>query len=331
MSGHAPTRQAWPAGTGQDRRAILIGLIGHGVGPSLSPAMHQLEGARHGMHYVYRTIDVADAEPAHLQQLIHAARSLGFNGLNITHPFKQTVLGLLDELSPGAAQVGAVNTVLFESGKMIGFNTDVTGFGAAFGDAFAGTGQGRVVLLGAGGGGAAVATALAGRNIEELVIVDTDPARAQALAASASAHTGAPASVRAAQFAELPELLAGADGIINATPNGMAAQPAPAFDTALLRPGHWVADIVYRPAETRLLADARRRGCAVMPGLGMAMGQAADAFEIFTGVSADRAAMMADLRRLVETENVSDAGETESSDANRRPATMPATPSERKP
>jgi shikimate dehydrogenase len=300
-----------------DRRpAVLVGLVGEGVTPSLTPPMHELEGARQGMHYVYRAIDLAPAEgtPEYLGGLLRAARKLGFTGLNITHPVKQVVIPLLDDLSDSARAVGAVNTVVFTDVGAIGHNTDVTGFGAALIDAFGTELLGRVVLLGTGGAGSAVATALARRPVDELVLVDQIPARAVALAAQVSALGGAAA--RSAAVADLPAELAGADLVVNATPIGMAAHPGTPFDVALLHDGIRVADIVYRPADTALLEAARVRGIRTMTGLGMAMHQAADAFEIFTGERADRTAMLADLHSLVAAE------------AATTPAT-PETPSER--
>ncbi len=287
------------------RRAVLIGLVGEGVGPSLTPPMHELEGARHGMHYVYRPIDLARGEGTntYVVGLLDWARRLGFDGLNVTHPLKQAVVPLLDDLAPSARTVGAVNTVLFTERGAVGHNTDVTGFGAAFDDAFADAGRGRVVLVGAGGGGSAVASALAARDIDDLVIVDADTERATTLAASVGG-TGS-RRVRAGGLSELADLLRTADGVVNATPMGMAAHPGAPFDVDLLHERLYVADIVYRPVETTLLRAARARGCRVMSGLGMAMHQAADAFELFTGESADRSAMLADLQYLVTAEAAS--------------------------
>ncbi|MFB2584592.1 shikimate dehydrogenase [Herbiconiux liukaitaii] len=287
------------------RRAMLIGLIGEGVGPSLTPAMHELEGARHGMNYVYRTIELATGEgtAGHIADLLASARLLGFDGLNVTHPVKQLVVPLLDDLSPSARAVGAVNTVLFGDEGSVGHNTDVTGFGAAFDEAFADASHHRVVLVGAGGAGSAVASALAARDIDDLVIVDADPARSTALAAGIAAQAGR--SVRAAELNELSDLLSRANGVVNATPSGMAAHPGAPFDLDLLDERMFVAEIVYRPVDTALLRGARLRGCRVMSGLGMAMHQAADSFEIFTGASADRSAMLADLQDLVAAEAAS--------------------------
>jgi len=278
------------------RPSVLVGLVGEGVGPSLTPALHELEGARHGMSYVYRTIEISarEAGPDDMADLLGAARRLGFDGLNVTHPAKQTVLGALDELAPSAAAVGAANTVVFDGDRAVGHNTDVTGFGAAMDDELGGCARDRVVLLGAGGAGAAVARALADRDVADLVVVDVDAGRAAALASASGGRAAAPA--------DLARELADADGLVNATPMGMAAHPGAAVDLDLLSPRLFVADIVYRPVDTALLVGARERGCRVMAGTGMAMHQAAEAFEIFTGEAADRRAMLADLKDLIAAE-----------------------------
>lgn len=286
------------------RSTTLIGLIGQGVAPSLSPAMHEREGRRHGMHYIYRTIDITPDEvhPAQVRSLLHAARRFRFDGLNITHPLKQEVVPLLDELAASARQVGAVNTVVFEGERMVGHNTDVTGFGSAFDAAFGRGPFGRVVVVGAGGAGAAVACALAARQVAEVSVVDVVHERATDLARqvwAGPAGDGPPRAVRAYPCDELPGLLAQADGVVNATPMGMADHPGLPFDVELLTEHLWVSDVVYRPTHTELLRAAGARGCVTMSGLGMAMGQAADAFEIFTGERADRARMLADLQELV--------------------------------
>lgn len=280
------------------RRAMLIGLLGAGVGPSLTPLMHELEGARHGMHYVYRTVEVDD--PRGVGELIDTARRLGFDGLNVTHPLKQAVVAVLDDLSATAREVVAVNTIVFTDAGVVGHNTDVTAFRSAFTESFPGVRPGHALLLGAGGGGAAVAAALAELGIDRLTVVDTDADRAAELAR----RIGARGDTRAgsAAPAEIPQLLPAVEAVVNATPVGMAAHPGSPVDPALLRPHHLVADIVYRPVRTPLLQAAERIGCRTMSGLGMAMHQAADAFEIFTATPADRAAMRADLEYLVAAE-----------------------------
>ncbi|WP_084104312.1 shikimate dehydrogenase [Demequina sp. NBRC 110056] len=286
--------------TPADARTRLVGLVGEGISTSLTPPMHEREGARHGFAYVYRTIELTNAESGvgALHALLESARRLGFDGLNVTHPVKRTVMGALDRLAPSATAVGAVNTVLFTADGAVGHNTDVTGFAASLSDAAAGRSFERAVLVGAGGAGCAVAAALADRGIARLTIVDEDTARAAELADTA---TGVgEATTRMPEDAE--EALRGADLVINATPVGMAHLPGCAIDVDLLSPTTFVADVVYRPVETELITRARARGCTVMTGLGMAMHQAADAFELFTSETADRRAMLADLTEMVAAE-----------------------------
>ncbi len=284
-------------------RAVLAALIGQGIGPSLTPPMHELEGARHGMRYIYRRIEFhAQQDSADdLARLLDYSRRAGFDGLNITFPAKQMVVPLLDELAPSARMIGAVNTVVFSEGQTIGHNTDVTGFKASLDDALGAGTCGRVVLVGAGGAGSAVAHALVMRGADALTIVDVDRQKVAALQESLLASHGFRAA--GAGPDELPGLTASAEGIVNATPFGMAHHPGAPFDPALIDPAHWVADVVYRPVDTELMNEARSRGALTITGLGMAMHQAADAFEIFTGESADRTSMLADLNDLIAAEN----------------------------
>lgn len=282
--------------------SVLVGLVGRGVGPSLTPPMHELEGARHGLRYIYRSIeytaDGADADT--LRDLLKYARALGFDGLNLTYPVKQTAVPLLDEMAPAAQMIGAVNTVRWQDGRLIGDNTDISGFRTSVIEALGDSPLGRTVALGAGGAGSAVCHAVAMQGVERLTIVDVDRHRAAALAEDIAAAHGQ--RVEAATPEQLPHLLRATDGLINATPMGMAHHPGTPLDTELLNPGMWVCDIVYRPVDTALLTAAKERGCRTISGLGMAMHQAADAFEIFTGKTADRQTMLADLRSLVAAE-----------------------------
>jgi shikimate dehydrogenase len=285
--------------------SYLIGLIGDGVTPSLTPAMHEREGAAHGLLYLYRPIDleVLGLPPESVGELVRAARSLGYNGLNITHPCKQLVIGHLDEVDENAARLGAVNTVVIGAdGRTVGHNTDFSGFLTAFRAGLPDAALGRVVQLGAGGAGSAVAYALLTAGVRHLTIVDLDPARAGERAAELAALFPA-ASVTAGTTAALATLLAEADGVVHCTPVGMAAHPGTPFDTSLLTPRHWVADIVYRPIETQLVREARAIGCRVLDGGRMAVGQAVDAFRIFTGLEPDAERMRAHFLALIEEEN----------------------------
>ena len=225
---------------------------------------------------------------------LDAAAKQGFAGLNVTYPYKQAVIRCLDELAPSAALVGAVNTVKFAAGTRVGHNTDVIGFAESMRVGLPDAALQCVLQLGAGGGGAATAQALLELGVATLLVCDRDRARARALVSKLQAAFGAQ---RAADVEDPLLVVDRADGIVNATPMGMAENPQPPIDTSRLTSRHWVADIVYFPLETELLRAARNRGCRTLDGSGMAVYQAAAAFEIFTGRKADRPRM---LRSFIE-------------------------------
>jgi len=290
--------------------ARLIGLIGSGIGRSLSPALHESEARAQGLRCLYRLIDLDDLglTAADTPELLTAAHRLGFDGLNITHPSKQVVLTHLDELSADAAALGAVNTVVFRDGRAIGHNTDWSGFARAFACGLPGARVGQVVLLGAGGAGAAVAHAALTSGTGLLTIVDLDDARAGALAARLGERFG-PDRVRTARPDRLAEVLAAADGLIHATPTGMAGHPGIPLPAEYLHPGLWVADIVYRPLETELLRAARAAGCRTLDGGGMAVFQAVEAFRLFTGQPADAERMLRHFHDLAREPDTAGEGE----------------------
>jgi shikimate dehydrogenase len=270
----------------QPAPGFLIGLIGAGIQASRTPALHEAEATAQGVRYFYRLIDLdflglgADA----LADLLTAAERMGFNGLNITHPCKQSVLPLLHELSPDAHALGAVNTVLLRDGRRIGHNTDWFGFAESFRRGLPDVACDRVVQLGAGGAGSAVAHAALTVGVRHLTIIDIDPARAANVAAGLNARFG---PGRATAGTDLAAAVAAADGVINATPMGMANYPGLPLPAALLRPALWVAEIVYFPLETELLRTARALGCRTLDGGGMAVFQAVEAFRLFTGIAPD--------------------------------------------
>ncbi|MBT2533596.1 shikimate dehydrogenase [Arthrobacter sp. ISL-48] len=285
--------------------SYLVGLVGDGVTPSLTPHMHEHEADMQGLRYLYRPIDLLDLglPGDSVGQLLQSASNLGFNGLNVTHPCKQLVLQHLDEVSPDALKLGAVNTVVIESGRFIGHNTDFSGFGSALASGLPGANLERVVQLGAGGAGSAVAYALLTAGVRTLDLVDVDPARCAARAAELSGYFP-DRTVTARTTAELPRLMPLADGLAHCTPVGMAAHPGVPLDLDLLERRHWVADIVYRPIDTELVRAARAKGCDVLDGGRMAVGQAADAFRIFTGLEPDPDRMRSHFLELVAAEEV---------------------------
>ena len=279
-------------------RSILAGLIGYGIQGSLTPAMHEQEGAAQGLRYVYRRIDlqVLGLGAEALPELLTAAERMGFDGLNITFPCKQAVIPLLHELSEDAAALGAVNTVVLRDGRRIGHNTDASGFAEGFRRGLPGARLDRVVQVGAGGAGSAVAQAAAGLGVRHLTVVDTEADRAQRVAADVCARFGAG---RAVAGTDLATALAAADGVINTTPVGMAKFPGTPVPKALLRPELWVAEIIYFPLETELLRDARALGCRTLTGGGMAVFQAVHAFRLITGLEPDAERMQRHFAAMV--------------------------------
>lgn len=264
----------------------LLGLIGRGIQASKSPVIHETEAAEQGFRCSYELMDLdahSDAEDA-LPGLLRKAELRGFAGLNITYPCKQAIIPMLDQLSDEARAIGAVNTVRFSDGRRIGFNTDAWGFAESFRRGLPGASLTRVVQVGAGGAGAATAHSLLELGTAELFIVDVEASRAEVLATKL-ANQFSNREVKA--VAHVARAVAEADGVVNATPMGMAAHPGSAIPNKLLQPHQWVADIVYFPLETQLLRDARGAGCRTLDGGGMVVFQAARAFEIFTGRKAD--------------------------------------------
>lgn len=261
--------------------------------------LHVQEAAAQGFGLSYGLIDL-DADPwthKSLAEALDDVEARGFAGVNITYPFKQDVLRLVQRLSPDAERLGAVNTVLFEAGNRAGHNTDWSGFAENLRRGLPTRNMRRVVQMGAGGAGAATAYALLEEGAEQLMIFDLDSRRAADLADKMNHLFGAN---RAAPGGDLAADLAVADGLVNATPMGMAKYPGSPVPDALLRPDLWVADIVYVPMETALLEAARARGCRVLDGGGMAVFQAADAFKILTGRKADTERMRAGFLRDLE-------------------------------
>jgi len=278
-------------------RRILAGLIGAGIQASRTPALHEHEGDAQGLRYLYRLIDLdhLHLDTSALSDLLRAAEQMNFTGLNITYPCKQVILPLLDELSPEARGIGAVNTVVWRDGKRIGHNTDCLGFAEGFRRGLSDAARKRVVQMGAGGAGAAVAHALLGEGVGQLSIFDVDAERARSLANNLNQHFG---DGRAQAGNDLDSAMAEADGLVNTTPMGMAKLPGMPVPLSTLRSELWVAEIVYFPLETELLRNARALGCRTLDGGNMAVFQAVKAFELFSGEVADADRMLAHFQSM---------------------------------
>lgn len=272
------------------RHALLVGLVGKGIQLSRTPAMHEAEGRRLGLDYTYRLLDVErmGPKPPPLGEIIREAELEGFCGLNITHPYKQEIVGHLDRLSQNAKALGSVNTVVLANGKRSGHNTDLWGFREAFLRELGDAKRAHVLLLGAGGAGAAVANALLDLGVVRLFIFDSDQAHARWLCERLARRFGPD---RAVVIDDAAKATAASDGLVNATPVGMVGHPGLPISAELIRTSMWVAEIVYFPIETPLLSAARAKGCRTMSGEGMAVFQAMRSFELFVGTPADEETM----------------------------------------
>jgi shikimate dehydrogenase len=279
-------------------RGYRVALLGNGIKPSLSPALHMAEARRLGLDYEYRTVDLSGRRAVDLGAELQRLEDAGFDAANVTHPFKRAVLGHVADLSPVVRRLGSANLVLLGDGRRTAHNTDVTGFRAALegflGDRRIGDRRsaGTVVQVGAGGAGLATASALLDLGFDPVVVHDVVPAAVEAMVDRFSgALRGSGGS--------LDTWLSRADGVVHVTPVGMAEHPGVAFDVDRLGPGAWVAEVVYRPLETELLRRARARGLPTLDGGGMAVGQAVESLRLITGLEPDVDRMHAHFDQLV--------------------------------
>jgi len=267
------------------KRRILLGLIGSNIQGSLSPPLFADAFEAAGIDGYYHLMDVDRLPGRRLAPLLEAIKAAGFAGANITYPFKQEIMPLLDDVDPEAAQVGAVNTVaIAPDGRTTGYNFDRRGWRNSFAESL-GLDSARdaiVVQIGAGGAGRAVAFALMDLGVAVLILHDLDPVRATALKDDVAKHYGAS---RCRVTGNLDRDIAAADGVVNATQMGMTGFPGSPITVAALKPTHWAADVIYTPVETEFLKSAANKGARVLNGGGMCVHQAAEAFRLLTGVT----------------------------------------------
>ena len=274
-------------------REMKAGLIGDGIGPSLTPDIHIREGKALGLQYTYVRFDTSGSET--LETALRTARTKGYSGLNITHPHKKSVVAHLDRLEGIASEIRTVNTVVFRDGQAIGWNTDYLGFKRALAHHI-GLIEGQFIhVVGAGGAGLAVVLALLDSGAARVAISDLSTSSVEALIANVRAIRPQ-AIVEPVDLALTPD---GVEGIINCTPMGMADHPGAAVDPTRYHLDAWVADIVYFPQDTLLVQKARNAGMRVMDGSGMALWQAVEAFQLITGHKPDALRMQASLQALL--------------------------------
>ncbi|MDD4168674.1 MAG: shikimate dehydrogenase [Desulfotomaculaceae bacterium] len=271
-------------------RTRVCGIFGYPVEHSFSPAMHNAAFSALGLNFVYVPFLV---EPDNLSAAVEAVKTLGLTGVNVTIPHKQAVLPLLDETTEAAAVIGAVNTIVNQSGRLLGDNTDGKGFLRALEEKTGFTPTGKTILiLGAGGAARAVAVQLALAGVKKVFLTNRSRERAELLAALLADKTTAVVEVVSwpggKKNQRLVEMLRGIELVVQTTPIGMYPDEGSALSLpdGIFRPGQIVCDLIYNPVETLFLKNARRAGATAINGLGMLLYQGVLAFELWTGVAA---------------------------------------------
>ena len=262
---------------------VRLGLIGDNIARSQAPRLHELAGRLSGISVSYERLVPSDLGED-FEAVFEKARHAGFRGLNITYPYKERVVPLLRVPDPDVATLGAVNTVVFPPEGPEGYNTDWSGFTAAYDRIRGSAGPGAVCMIGAGGVGKAVAFGLVARGVRRLTLVERDPAKAETLARTL--RRAAPAlDVRVT--GDVAKGTAGATGLVNCTPVGMAGYDGTPVPRVLMRDAEWAFDAVYTPVDTQFLTDAAVEGLQVLSGWELYFYQGLHAYTIFHGRPTD--------------------------------------------
>jgi shikimate dehydrogenase len=261
-------------------RRYRLGLIGDNILASRSPDLHCIAGELCGLDVSYDLL-VPRTEGLEFAALFARCRETGYAGLNITYPYKEKVVAIVSVPESAVARLGSVNTIVFTEDGPLGYNTDHSGFIAAYRQRFAGAPPGRVMMVGAGGVGRAIAFGLAALGVEELTILDATIDKAERLATElAGAGLG---YVTAASMGKIADVASRVEGLVNCTPVGMVGYDGTPVETRLLGPQRWVFDAVYTPVDTRFKQEAEAAGLAVLSGYELFFHQGIDAFRLFTG------------------------------------------------
>ncbi|MBT9246176.1 shikimate dehydrogenase (plasmid) [Gemmobacter fulvus] len=270
---------------------IRLGLIGDNIAKSQSPRLHRLAGAQNGRRVTYDQLVPAELGKD-FDALFADVAAADYRGVNVTYPYKERAAAKVIVEDPLVRAIGAVNTVVFDDGGPHGFNTDYSGFMAAYRRVRGDAAPGPVLMIGAGGVGRAVAFGLVALGLEDIRIVDRDLPKARALAA---ALVAARPGLVARTGTEAVTLAAGAAGIINCTPVGMVGYDGTPLARTALTQAAWVFDAVYTPVDTQFLRDAAAEGLQVISGYELFFGQGVDAWAIFTNLPLDEARMRQEL------------------------------------
>jgi len=258
---------------------IKLGLIGDNIAASSSPALHRLAGRLSGLNVTYDLLRPADLGRS-FEEVLTWAEASGYRGLNITYPYKERVVAHLDVPDPAVRAIGACNTVLFGPGRPEGWNTDYSGFMAAYRHRFGDTPPGRVAMAGSGGVGRAIAFALCQLGASDLRLFDIDFAKSAALAEALRAWRSGTIVTAARSIEEATDK---ADGVVNSTPIGMVGIGGCPFPSASIAGRRWAFDAVYTPVDTPFMIAAAAAGLDLLSGYELFFYQGVDAFRHFIG------------------------------------------------
>jgi len=274
----------------------LLGLLGNPLEHSFSPKMHNKTYEKNSMNYLYLPLEI---EEENIEDVLKGIKHMKFIGFNVTIPYKIKIMKFLDEIDTLAKKIGSVNTVKITNGKLIGFNTDGSGFVKSLQiDSKIDVNKNKFLLLGAGGASRSIAMTLADRGAEKILIANRTVEKAKELSTEVNSKVRKCCSyVDINSIKKMKESTNIVDVIINTTSLGMYPniEGCP-INTELLLKKHLVADIVYNPVKTKLLKEAENKGCKIQNGLGMLINQAAEAFEIWT----DKEAPIGDMRKVIK-------------------------------
>ena len=275
------------------KQALKLGLIGDNIHRSKSPQLHQICGKLAGIDVTYDRL-IPPAMGLSFEEVFAKVQQDGFDGINVTFPYKERVAKLVTVTDPTVRAIGTVNTVLFSGARPEGFNTDFSGFMRAYKTARSGP-PGTVCLIGTGGVGKAVAFALLALKAAAIICVDKERSKAQALI-NALRATGTSTRI---DISDDPVAAAQkADGLINCTPLGMDNIGGTALPIAAMGHASWAFDAVYTPVETQFLEDAKRSGLTAISGYELFFAQGVDAWALFSNQHVDQTALRA---RLLDT------------------------------
>jgi shikimate dehydrogenase len=268
-------------------KTIKLGLIGDNITRSKSPRLHRTAGILTGMDVTYDRLIPKDLGLT-FEETFAQAQDAGFRGINVTYPYKEIAIKMVTVPDPGVAAIGAINTVVFQANGPQGFNTDYTGFKRAYRRVMGDATPGTVCLIGTGGVGKAVAFGLLDLGAEVIRCIDLDLSKAEALAEALRRVAG---TTRIEVTTDAMQAAKDADGIVNCTPLGMVGIGGSPLPRSAMEGAAWAFDAVYTPVDTLFLTDAAAAGLRIISGYELFFGQGVDAWDIFTGVALDQAAL----------------------------------------